>query len=330
MIKKGRGLASVIHPTGFKGGGDPDQATIRMKSDGTFDLMVGAVEKGQGARTVLRQIASDALDVPIDNITIHNHDTDTMPFSTDTAASRITFITGNAILKAAEDLNEKIRGFAAPQLGVAPEEIVLSRMVAKTKDGEKSLDYAAIGTMSNWGGAFLVGNGAYLVSPGQNCDPVTGEIEFSAAMAYATCLAEVEVDTETGVVNVTKLYSTYEIGKCINPLMSEGQIDGGSIMGVGMALMEDLFPYYPSLDCEPSSFTDYIIPTACDIPEMKYSILEMADPRGPYGAKGFGEMTTNPQPPAIANAIHDAIGVWICDLPITPERILDALEEQGA
>ena len=108
MIKKGRGMSAVLHPTGFKGGGDPDQASLRLKADGTIDLMVGAVDYGQGAKTVLLQIAAEILDVPLDNITVQNHSTDTMPFSTDTAASRVTFMAGNAILNAADDFKRKI------------------------------------------------------------------------------------------------------------------------------------------------------------------------------------------------------------------------------
>ena len=107
MIKKGRGMSAVIHPTGFKGGGDPDQATLRLKVDGTVDLMVGAVDYGEGSKTVLRQFAAEALDVPPDNITVQNISTDTMPFSTDTAASRLTFIAGNAVLRAADDFKRK-------------------------------------------------------------------------------------------------------------------------------------------------------------------------------------------------------------------------------
>lgn len=327
MIKKGRGMSAVMHPTGFKGGGDPDQATLRLKADGTIDLMVGAVDYGQGANTVLPQFAAEALDVPIDSITFQNNSTDTMPFSTDTAASRVTFVAGNAVLKAAEDFKVKIKDFASSMLNIPADELsVGGGKVFKTDDPKKKLEFSEIGLASTWGGGFVVGNGAYLHTTGQPIDPDTGAIEFCAAMAYASCVVDLEVDTETGIVDIKKIYGGYEMGTCINPLLAEGQIDGGTSMGIGMTMTEDLYPYYPKIDMEPDNFTDYIIPTSMDMPELISQIVEMPDANGPYGAKGFAEMTTNPQPPAIINAIHDAIGVWINDLPITPEKVLAALD----
>mgnify|MGYP000929352834 CR=1 FL=1 len=330
MIKKGRGMSAVMHPTGFKGGGDPDQATLRLKADGTIDLMVGAVDYGQGAKTVLQQFAAEALDVPLENITVQNNSTDTMPFSTDTAASRITFIAGNAVIKAAEDFKRKIIELASTMLDVPSNQLsVGGGRVYRTHNPEVYLEFSAIGTASSWGGGYVIGNGSYLHSPGQPIDPDTGAIEFSAAMAYAACVVDVEVDTETGIVDIKKIYGAYEMGTCVNPLLAEGQIEGGTMMGVGMAMTEDLYPYYPRVDIEPDNFTDYIIPTAMDTPELINRIVEMPDKNGPYGAKGFGEMTSNPQPPAIINAIHDAIGVWIYDLPATPDKVLTALEGLG-
>lgn len=330
MIKKGRGMSAVMHPTGFKGGGDPDQATLRLKADGTIDLMVGAVDYGQGGKTVLRQFAAEALDIPLDSITLQNNSTDSMPFSTDTAASRVTFIAGNAVLKAAGDFKKKITEFSSSLLGVPVNELTVGEgKVYKKTDPGISIGFNEIGVASNWGGGFIVGNGAYLHSPGQPIDPDTGSIEFAASMAYAVCVVDLEVDTETGYVEIKEIYGSYEMGTCVNPLLAEGQIDGGTVMGIGMALTEDLYPYYPRVDIEPDNFSDYIIPTAMDTPKIISEIIEMPDINGPYGAKGFGEMTSNPQAPAIINAIHDAIGIWICDLPATPDKILAALEKQN-
>jgi CO/xanthine dehydrogenase Mo-binding subunit len=124
------------------------------------------------------------------------------------------------------------------------------------------------------------------------------------------------------------MVSAYDIGKAINPLLVEGQIEGGIVMGIGDALMEHLYPYYPSLEWQPETFGDYVIPTAVDVPELEQEILECPSTNGPYGAKGFGEMTANLPSPAIVNAIYDAVGVWIDDLPATPQRVLRALEEK--
>lgn len=330
MIKKGRGVAAVMHPTGFKGGGDPDQATVKIKADGTLDVLVGAVDYGQGAKTVLRQIAAEALDVPLEMINLVNKGTDVTPFSTDTAASRVTFIAGNAVISACRDFQKEAAGFAAGLLGVAAEDLVVEgTKVYKKDDPEVATDYATIGAASNWGGATVTGNGAFIASPPQPTDPETGACEFAAAMAYAVCVVDVEVDTETGFVDITDMTQAYEVGTCINPMLAEGQIDGGSSMGIGMCMSEDLYPNYPGIDNAIDNFTDYIIPTSADMPNMKSSIIEMPDRNGPFGAKGFGEMSSNPQPPAIVNAIYDAIGVRINDLPVTPEKVLAGLEALG-
>lgn len=329
MIKKGRGMSAVMHPTGFKGGGDPDQATLRLKADGSLDLLVGAVDYGQGAKTVLRQFAAEALDLPLEKIAIHNSGTDSMPFSTDTAASRVTFIAGNAVVDAAADFKKNILAYAAELLGTPEAELVLEGdKVYKKEDPQVAADFATLGAASNWGGGYIVGNGKYLHCPGQPTDPETGAVEFAAAMAYAVCVADVEVDTETGVVDIKKITSAYEVGTCVNPLLSEGQIDGGTLMGIGMAMSEDLFPNYPQVDAAVDNFTDYIIPTSADLPELASVIVEMPDINGPFGAKGFGEMSSNPQPPAIVNAIYDAVGVRIDHLPATPEKVLAALAAQ--
>ena len=327
MIKKGRGVSAVMHPTGFKGGGDPDQATFKIKPDGTLDLIVGAVDYGQGAKTVLWQIGAEALNVDPDKINLVNKGTDVTPFCTDTAASRVTFICGNAVIAAAKDFQKNAIEFAAGLLGVPAEELEIDgEKIYKKDDPSVATDFATIGLASNWGGAFVSGTGAFIASPPQPTDPETGACEFAAAMAYAVCIADVKVDTETGYVKITDLTQAYEVGTCINPMLTEGQIDGGTMMGVGMVMSEDLYPKYPSIDMSIDNFTDYIIPTSADVPNLKTTIIEMPDINGPFGAKGFGEMSSNPQPPAIANAIYDAIGVRITDLPITPEKVLAAIE----
>ncbi len=161
MIKKGRGISAVMHPTGFKGGGDPDQATIRLKADGSIDLLVGAVDYGQGAKTVLRQFAAEALDVQLDKIVIHNSRTDNMPFSTDTAASRVTFIAGNAVLDAARNFRESVLDYAAAMLELPKETLLLKGdKVYKTGEDEPVTDFATLGAASNWGGGYVVGIGA--------------------------------------------------------------------------------------------------------------------------------------------------------------------------
>jgi CO/xanthine dehydrogenase Mo-binding subunit len=330
MIKKGIGIACNCHPTGLKGGGDPSQAQLRLKPDGTIDLLVGAVDIGQGSNTVLRQIAAEALDVPLENITINNSDTDMGPLCTGTFASRVTFMDGNAVVAAAEDLKREIREWAAEQFEARAEDLVVAenQVYVKGAQEQSSMSLAAVGAGMNWGGKYPVGKGAYFPGPAPEFDPETGEMPNIAAIAYAACVAEVEVDTETGVVEVKKLAQAYEMGRVINPLLVQGQIDGGSMAAMSFALSEDVAPYYPSLDHQPTRLGDYFLTRATDVPaEMVSTTVEVPSPTGPYGAKGFSEMSASTATSAIIGAIHDATGVWIYDYPATPEKILRALDK---
>jgi CO/xanthine dehydrogenase Mo-binding subunit len=332
MKKRGTGISCNTHPTGLKGGGDPSQAQIRLKPDGTLDLLVGAVDIGQGSKTVLRQIAADELGVPLDAITVNNFDTDIGPMSTGTFASRVTFMDGNAVIRATADLKEKLKEWAADAMEANPADIEVNDNKVFVKGApDKVKTMAETGAEVNWGGQYLVGIGAYIPGPGQNFDPETGKMTALASLAYGACVAEVEVDVETGVVEVLKLVQVYEVGKAINPLLCRGQINGGAMLGMGFALTEDLAPYYPDMNHAADNLADYIVTTAEDMPgEMIWDTVEVPHPNGPRGAKGFSEMTSSAPPPAILSAIHDAIGVWITDYPATPERILKALAERKA
>jgi CO/xanthine dehydrogenase Mo-binding subunit len=318
-----------MHPAGMQGGGDPSQAQIRLKADGTFDLLTGAVDIGQGSKTALRQIAAEELGAPLEAITHNNFDSDIAPLCTGTFASRVTFHDGNAVIQAVRDLKTKMKAFVAGQWEVEPEQVeVDDNKVFLKDDPSRAMTMAEVGGAANWGGEFLVGLGAFLAAPGCVVDPETGKMPNVASYASACCVAEVEVDTGTGVVTVLKLAHAYEIGRAINPLLCKGQIHGGATMGIGMALTENINPDYPSPDPRPHNFSEYILPTASDMPgEQAHDIVEIPHPNGPYGAKGFSESSTTVAIAAILNAIHDAVGVWVTDFPATPEMILQALTD---
>lgn len=328
MKKRGKGFSTIGYCTGFYGGGDPNQAQINVKADGTFDLLMGTVDIGQGCKTAMTQIAAEELDVPIESITFINRDTDVGPFCMGTFASRVTFIAGNAVIQACRDLKEKIRAFAAPMLGVEPEQLEMADNKVSVKgDSEKALSMAEIGGPSV--GGCLTGIGVYAPAGPNAVDPETGAQPNLAAAAFGVCISEVEVDTETGIVTVLKNIHVYEIGKAISPLICKGQINGGAAMGIGMAFSESAHPYWPSVENAADGFGDYVIATAADMPEdEQYAIVEVPHPDGPYGAKGFSEMSANAQIPAITAAIHDAVGVWINEFPLTPEVVLRALESK--
>src|SRR5205814_7648429 len=161
-------------------------------------------------------------------------------------------------------------------------------------------------------------------------DNDTGEraSEPHAAISYAACVAEVEVDDETGEVFVEKLVQVYDVGRAINPTLVEGQIEGGAMMGLGLGLLESSYPYYPSLEHRGERFGAYLAPALHDLPELDNVIVENPSADGPFGAKAIGEMANNAQPPAIMSAIHDAVGVWVTEAPATPHKVLQALEQR--
>jgi len=332
MKKKGVGIACVLHPSGNKGAGDPSNAAIQLKPDGTFVLLIGTVDLGQGSTTILRQFAADALDVPIENIFASNFADDFAPLSLGSFASRVTLIDPHAVVNAAEDLKTKAKEFAAPMLGVEADQLEFADNKIFVKDDpEKAMAMAEVGGAAAFGGAvtpvFLVGTGAWQPALFHPHDPETGEMPAVAAIAFGSCIAEVEVDTETGKVDVLKIVQVWEVGKAVNPLMVRQQINGGLHIGMGAALIENTFPYYPDTKFAPANLGDYAMPTFADYPkELVYGIEEVPCPNGVQGAKGFSEGSSNGPPPAIMSAIHDAIGVWIDEYPATPEVVLRALE----
>ncbi|RPJ42447.1 MAG: xanthine dehydrogenase family protein molybdopterin-binding subunit [Deltaproteobacteria bacterium] len=330
MRKRGKGLSSIGYITGFFGGGDPNQAQISLKMDGTFNLMMGTVDIGQGSKTALSQIAAEEMDVPVEAITYTNSDTDIVPFCMGAFASRATFIGGNAILDACRDLKRKMKEFVSAFWKVKADDLVVEdNQIFLKNDPQKKMSMGELGAASTFGGAYLTGLGAYRPDGPFQVDPVTGAMPVLCAASFATTVVEVEVDTETGGVEVIRSTQAYEIGKAISPLMCRGQINGGVAMGIGMALTESVYPYWPSGDLAVDNFGDYVLATAADMPEEnRFAILEVPHPDGPYGAKGFSEMGANAMIPAITSAIHDAIGVWITEFPTTPELVLRALADK--
>jgi CO/xanthine dehydrogenase Mo-binding subunit len=337
MKKKGVGMALVLHPTGNKGAGDPSSAAIQLKPDGSLTLLVGAVDLGQGSTTILRQFAADSMEVPIGQIYASNFADDFAPMSLGSFASRVTLIDPHAVENAAEDLKKKIREYAAELLEAHPDDLEYSdgKVFVKGAPDSASLTLAEVGGAAAFGGganpALLVGTGAWQPAKFHPHDPVTGEMPAVGAISFGCCITEIEVDTETGVVDVLKMTQVWEVGKAVNPLLVRQQINGGMNCGLGTALIEDAFPYYPNPDWAPDNLSDYSLPTFEDYPaELHWGYAEVPHPAGVKGAKGFSEGSTNGPPPAIMAAIHDAIGVWIDQYPASPEVILRALEKKEA
>lgn len=328
---RGRGFATIEYPTGMNQNGDPSQAWIKLKPDGSVDVFSGTVDIGQGSKTVHTQIVADALGVPYDSITMDNTNTDSSAVCTGTFASRGTFIGGNAVRFAAEKVRERILDIASKELEISPEDLELAdgEVAAKGAPDRKIsvADVAAAATYQY--GELISGQGTALKPLAEvNDDDGSVTVEPHSAISYAACVAEVEVDDETGETTVLKLIQVYDVGRAINPTLLEGQIEGGAMMGLGLGLLENCYPYYPSVEHRGEQFGSYLAPSLEDLPVLENVILENPSVDGPFGAKAIGEMANNAQPAAIASAVHDAIGAWITEFPLTPERVLRALRER--
>jgi len=329
----GRGLAAIEYPTGMNQNGDPSQAWVKLKPDGRVDVFAGTVDVGQGSMTVHTQIVADTLGVPYDWVTMDNTNTDSSPLCFGTFASRGTFIGGNAVRYAAERAKERVLDIAAKELEVSPTDLEIEDGVVSVKGApDKKIGVPDVAAAATWShGELITGTGVAL-KPFAVVDPEDGSVTVAphSAISYAGCVADVEVDDETGELRVERLIQVYDVGRAINPTLVEGQIHGGAMMGLGLALTEACYPYYPANDHRGGEFGTYLAPAIEGLPEIHSVILEHASADGPFGAKGIGEMAANSQAPAIATAVHDAIGVWITETPITPERVLRALERKAA
>ena len=330
--ERGRGIAAVNYPTGMNLGGDPTQALVHSTTTGNFVITLSSTDLGQGAKTALAQIGADAMGVPVENVIIDTGDTDTGPHCMGTFASRLTHRAGNAIIEAADEAREVLMEVAAEELESSPSDLVTDGEgnvhVKGAPDRSISVMDAAMAAHFDQGRT-ISGRGIGFKQK-SDVDPETGEMDPDSTEAHACMVAEVEVDTETGAVDVLDITCTYEIGQIVNPALVEGQIVGGAWMGMAHALYETTDPYYPTPEHKPRNFGEYSLPGPAEMPEVEHEVLEIPSKTGPFGAKGIGEMSATPPIPAIVNAINDAIGVRITTVPVTPEDVLRALEEKEA
>ncbi|WP_338832973.1 Nicotinate dehydrogenase medium molybdopterin subunit [Moorella humiferrea] len=330
MKRRGKGVAVTIHSSGLTGGNDPSEAIVRLHADGSVTVNIGSVEMGQGIKTVARQIAAEVLQLDPNLVSVIAGDSDADPMCTGQFASRTTLVCGNAVKKAAEALKYKLLEYAGAKFQTPVEKLIYSDgIITSILEPEKSIKVKDLAAEAFW-----VAQEA-LIGIGRHCptfaprDNETGKADFFQALQYISCVAEVTVDDETGIVEVEKMYVALEMGTPINPLLLEGQIEGGAGFGIGFGLSEDVLPYYPSIKHMRTSFREYRIPTALDMPHIESILIEKPSSFGPFGAKGCGEIVANVGGPAIVNAVSNALGgVKFYELPLTPERILRALEEQ--
>lgn len=332
---RGKGIAG-----GWKSPSQPTNAgsaaIIRMNEDGTFFLMTSGHDIGQGSDTALIQIAAEVLCCDPSKFTIRTGDTDHTPYEWQTVASRITYCAGNATKLAAEDLKEKLLDLAQIKLGYIKRELYLEDGWIINRNHPESrmpMSDLALGLAfedgSGYGGP-AIGVGTFTLPNNINYDPATGYSPKPAAFwTTAAAGAEVEIDTETGVIEVKKMVESCDPGHIVNPELYKAQVEGGMMQALGTVLFEEL--KLKDGKVLNKSFVDYKIPTIDNTPETFIAMgVEHPEETGPYGARGIGEPAMVPGAPAIANAIYNATGCRFTEMPITPEKMLKALQEKAA
>jgi xanthine dehydrogenase molybdenum-binding subunit len=296
-------------------------AYIKLNEDGSANLMVMAYDMGQNMPGACAQIAAEALGVRYEDIHVVTGDTDSTMFDTGSGGSAGCYQVGNAVMKAAEEAKKQLLDRAGKRLGLAPEELeVKDRRIYAKSDPRRGISVGEVARQAtyNFEGEHLNISGKGSFSPTQSPPP------------FAAVFAEVEVDVETAEAKILKILYVNDSGRVINPATVEGQVEGGIAQSVGYCLTEDYVVNKETGVLESDNFTTYKIPSTLDMPETEVILYEEPVSSGPYGAKGVGHGTLSAVSPAIANAIYDAVGVFITDMPATPEKIFEALKKQRA
>lgn len=325
-VRRGIGMASMVHV----GGGakiyrsDGCGTIIKLDDFGVATVLTGSSEIGQGSETVIAQIVATELGLDIGDVRVVNNDTQVTPWDVGVHASRTTFVAGNSARGAAIKAREKILAEAATRLETGDRDLALTDgAIVDVGSGEVVSPLAKFIRSLH----FSTKNDIIITNHYYEPDSVKQDREFkgnvSSTYAFGTHVAEVEVDTETGLVRVTRLVAVHDVGKVINPLLIEGQVHGGIAIGLGYCLSEDL--EIEAGKVRNPNFANYHIMTAPEMPEIVTHYVETNDPKGPYGAKGIGEAPAICVAPAVANAIHNATGKRLTALPFTPEKVLFAL-----
>ena len=312
--RRGWGIGCEMHgSSAYPGIKEQGNAIVKMNEDGTVTLLTGTAGLGTGAHTALSQIVAEELGVPFEDIAVVQGDTDVVPWDIGAFASHTTYMGGRAAQIAAAEVRRQVLAHAAPMLDAAPEDLtIVDGLIMRTDGSNRSIPLGeAVAPQRGMPAIQLVGVGTYTPTK---------------SYSFGAHFVEVEVDTETGEVAVLQVIPVHEIGKVIHPVAAAGQIEGGIQQGIGHTLSEDYVIDLTNGRSLNPSFVDYKMPLSMDMPPIRTIILETApDPGGPWGAKGVGEDPIIAIGPAIANAIHDAVGVRFRHYPITPENVLDAL-----
>ena len=308
------GVAMAMQGSGISGV-DVGSATIKLSDEGFYNLSIGAADMGTGCDTILAQIAAECLECSVDNIAVFGADSDASPYDSGSYASSTTYVTGKAVEQACTQLKEQICAIAAQMLDCPAEELEFAGDRVRRLDGRGEVTLAEIATKS------MCGNPIAVQATSSHTSPVSPP-------PFMVGMAEVEVDKETGSVEVLDYAAVVDCGTPINPNLARVQTEGGIVQGIGMALFEDV-TYNEKGRLLENSFLQYKIPTRLDMGHLKVKFAPSYEPSGPFGAKSIGEIVINTPSPAIAQAVFRATGVWHRELPITPEKVLMGMKNRG-
>ncbi len=307
------GMAVTMQGSGI-GGIDTATATIKLGDDGNYVLFTGVTDMGQGSDTVLTQMAAEVLECEMEDVIIHTADTDGSPYDPGAYASSGTYVTGNAVIMAAKKMREEILGAAARFMGRKKEDLYFDGKFVEAEDGSKlSLEEVALKSVSFEGRNQLITTATW---GGETSPP-----------PFIAGFAEVEVDTDTGEVEVVDFLSVVDCGQVINPNLARVQVEGGTAQGFGLALYEDI-QYNKDGRVKTDTLMQYKIPCRRDIGSIRVEFVHSNEPTGPFGAKSIGEVVINTPAPAIAEAVENATGVRVRNLPITAEKVLLGMMEK--
>ncbi|MFQ5980750.1 MAG: xanthine dehydrogenase family protein molybdopterin-binding subunit [Candidatus Heimdallarchaeota archaeon] len=328
--RRGFGISTICYGVGLGAAGKilaRTGAYVQLESDLSVGFAVGTTEMGQGMMTVLSQIVADALGVPYDKVRMQSTDTSRVPDSGPTVASRATTMSGRALLDACHQIIVRLFEVAGELLEVEPKTLELANGEIKvSSNSSKRIALLKVVQEASARRVDLAAHGWY-VAPHSSWDAERGQGDCYFTYATATNVAEVEVDVETGTVDVLRITTAHECGRAINPTTLEGQIEGGTVQGIGYGRFERLVLQDGRI--ETNNLGDYVIPTTEDTPQIDALFIEMHYDGGPYGAKGIGEQPLMGIAPAITNAIYNAVGVRLERIPALPEDVWNALQQKG-
>jgi putative selenate reductase molybdopterin-binding subunit len=312
-LRQGIGMAISMHGSGIAGL-DMGAATIKMNDDGSFNLLIGATDLGTGSDTILAQIAAEVLGIPVQDLIVYSSDTDFTPFDKGAYASSTTYISGGAVRKAALEVRTQIQEHTALMLDIDdPTTLVLEEKRVVAQDGRSvTLDEVALSSLHQQDQHQIMATASHM--------------SYTSPPPVGATFIEAAVDIETGQLIVERVLMVVDCGRVINPITAAGQVEGGLVQALGFAHCEEMIYDEDGHQLNPR-FGTYHLYKSNETPAIDVIFVQTDEPTGPFGAKSVGEISMDGVSPALASAIHDAAGVWIRELPFTPERVWRAITQ---